>query len=123
MAYSPIARGLLTGMISAADDLEEDDRRRDHPRFAPENIVQNDRLLEALHADAMREGCTVAQLAIASLLSRGDDIVPIPGTRWRRWLVVNAAAVDLTISLETLAPLEDTFRSGVAVGPAILRRR
>ena len=116
VAYSPMGRGFLTGTIGAVEDLAEDDRRRDHPRFAPENIAQNARLLEALRAGAAREGCTVAQLAIAWVLSRGDDIVPIPGTRRRKWLAENAAAVDLTISAETLAALEDTFRPGVAAG-------
>lgn len=116
VAYSPMGRGFLTGTITALDDLEEDDRRRDHPRFAPENIAQNARLLEALRTGAARESCTVAQLAIAWVLSRGDDIVPIPGTRRRKWLAENAAAVDLTISAETLAALEDTFRPGVAAG-------
>jgi aryl-alcohol dehydrogenase-like predicted oxidoreductase len=116
VAYSPMGRGFLTGTINGVDDLEEDDRRRDHPRFAPESIASNTRLLAALRDGAAQEGCTVAQLAIAWLLSRGDDIVPIPGTRRRTWLAENAAAVDLAVSPATLAALDDTFRPGVAAG-------
>lgn len=116
VAYSPMGRGYLTGTISGVDDLEENDRRRDHPRFAPENIARNSRLIEAMRTSAKQEGCSVAQLALAWLLSRGDDIVPLPGTRRRKWLSENAAAVDLTISEETKAALEDIFRPGVAAG-------
>lgn len=116
VAYSPMGRGFLTGTITAVDDLEEDDRRRDHPRFAPENIAQNARLLDVLRDCAATEGCTPAQLAIAWVMAQGDDIVPIPGTRRRKWLAENAAAADLTISAATLARLDDTFRPGVAAG-------
>jgi aryl-alcohol dehydrogenase-like predicted oxidoreductase len=116
VAYSPMGRGFLTGTINAVDDLEEDDRRRDHPRFAPENIAQNARLLDVLRERAATEGCTPAQLAIAWVMAQGDDIVPIPGTRRRRWLAENAAAADLAISPATLARLDETFRPGVAAG-------
>lgn len=116
VAYSPMGRGFLTATINAVDDLAEDDRRRDHPRFAPENIARNTRLLEVLRDCAAAEGCTPAQLAIAWVMAQGDDIVPIPGTRRRKWLAENAAAADLTISAATLARLDDTFRPGVAAG-------
>jgi aryl-alcohol dehydrogenase-like predicted oxidoreductase len=116
VAYSPMGRGFLTGTINAVDDLEEDDRRRDHPRFAPENIAQNARLLQVLRDCAAVEGCTPAQLAIAWVMGQGEDIVPIPGTRRRKWLAENAAAADLTISPATLARLDETFRPGVAAG-------
>ncbi len=83
VAYSPLGRGLLTGAIGTLDDMEEDDRRRDHPRFAPENLARNVALVATLKDLAAREDCTPSQLAIAWILSRGDGIMPIPGTRRR----------------------------------------
>lgn len=116
VAYSPLGRGFLTATITCVGDLAEDDRRRDHPRFAPENLESNTALLTALCDGAAREGCTPAQLALAWVLSRGDGIVPIPGTRRRKWLTENAAAEALTPSPETLASLDATFQPGAASG-------
>jgi aryl-alcohol dehydrogenase-like predicted oxidoreductase len=115
-AYAPLGRGFLTGTITALDDLEENDRRRDHPRFHEENMSQNMRLLHALQEGAARENCTPAQLALAWLLARREFVVPLPGTKRRRWLRENAMAVDLTPSVETFAALEKTFQPGVTAG-------
>jgi len=116
VAYSPLGRGLLTGTISAVDDMEEDDRRRDHPRFAPENLARNVALVEELKTLAEQEGCTLSQLALAWVLAQGDGIVPIPGTRRRRWLEENTAALDIIPSVSTLATLERIFRPGTGAG-------
>jgi aryl-alcohol dehydrogenase-like predicted oxidoreductase len=116
VAYSPLGRGFLTATINSVEDLAETDRRRDHPRFAPENIARNISLLAALRAGAESEGCTAAQLALAWVLSRGEDIVPIPGTCRRKWLDQNAAAAAIAPSDETLAALEAAFQPGVASG-------
>ncbi len=116
VAYSPMGRGFLTATIGSVDDLAEDDRRRDHPRFHPDNIASNTGLVEVLRERAVAEGCTAAQLAIAWVLSRGEHIVPIPGTRRRKWLEENVKAVELVPSATTLAALESAFAPGVAAG-------
>jgi len=116
IAYSPMGRGFLTATINSVEDLEESDRRRDHPRFLPENIERNSALIEVLREQASKEGCTPAQLAIAWVLSKNDHIVPIPGTRRRKWLEENVAAVDLTPSAATLATLDKAFTPGIAAG-------
>jgi len=116
VAYSPLGRGFLTGTITGLDALEETDRRRQHPRFAEENLAQNVRLLDTLTGLAAKEGCTPAQLALAWVLSQGDHIVPLPGTKQRKWLEANVAAEELTPSAGTLAALEEAFRPGVAAG-------
>lgn len=114
--YSPLGRGLLTGTITAVDDMEPDDRRRDHPRFEADNLARNMALVAVLTDCAAREGCTPAQLALAWVLSRGDGIVPIPGTSRRRWLEENAAAADLMPSAQTLADLDRAFAPGSGAG-------
>lgn len=116
VAYSPLGRGLLTGAINTVDDMEENDRRRDHPRFEPANLERNVALVATLKELAENEGCTPAQLALAWILRRGDDILPIPGTRRRRWLEENTAALDLAPSDATLATLDRTFRAGAGAG-------
>jgi aryl-alcohol dehydrogenase-like predicted oxidoreductase len=116
VAYSPLGRGLLTGAISAVDDMEEDDRRRDHPRFEAENLARNVALVAELKALAAHEGCTPAQLALAWILAQGDGIMPIPGTRRRRWLEENTAAQDIIPSVPTLATLDRIFREGAGAG-------
>jgi len=116
VAYAPLGRGFLSATINDLADLEENDRRRDHPRFHAENMAQNVRLLDTLRSCAEAEGCTPAQLAVAWVLSRSEHIVPVPGTRRRKWLQQNAAAVDLSLSPQTIAALENTFVAGVAAG-------
>jgi aryl-alcohol dehydrogenase-like predicted oxidoreductase len=114
--YSPLGRGFLSGMIPSLDSLIEKDRRRDHPRFSEENIASNTRLVEVLKAVADDLGATPAQVAIAWLLSRGDDIVPIPGTKKVKWLEENIRAVDLSLSDAALARLGEVFVPGVTAG-------
>src|SRR4029453_19198679 len=96
--YSPLGRGFLTGAITRPDDLAADDWRRQTPRFQADNIAFNLRLVNAVKELAERRGCTAAQLALAWLLDRGDDIVPIPGTRRIARLDENAAAAYITLS-------------------------
>lgn len=116
VAYSPLGRGFLTGTIAALDDLAPKDRRRDMPRFQGENLAHNLALLETLRAAAAREGCTPAQLALAWLLSRRPFIVPLPGSKQRRWLDENADAAQLKPAAATLAELDETFVPGRAAG-------
>ncbi|MFN3143971.1 MAG: aldo/keto reductase [Paracoccaceae bacterium] len=116
VAYSPLGRGFLTGAIETQDSLETNDRRRDHPRFSPENIERNAGLAATVRHLAAEEGCEPAQLALAWVLSRGDHIVPIPGTKRRSWLEVNLGALDLVPSQATLEALDAAFPAGVAAG-------
>ena len=116
VAYSPLGRGFLTATIRDLDALEDNDRRREHPRFAAGNLSRNVALLQTLddHAEAL--GCTPAQLALGWVLSRGEHLVPIPGTRRRKWLEENAVAADLSVPAETVAALEAAFQPGAAAG-------
>ncbi|KIZ16028.1 aldo/keto reductase [Streptomyces natalensis] len=98
VAYSPLGRGMLTGALSSRDDLAAQDNRRRWPRFADENIQRNLGLVEAVRDVAERIGCSPAQAALAWLLAQGEDIVPIPGTKRRRYLEENAAAVSLALT-------------------------
>jgi aryl-alcohol dehydrogenase-like predicted oxidoreductase len=116
VAYSPLGRGFLTGTVPNLEVLGPKDRRRDMPRFQGENLQQNFRLVETLKSLAQKENCTPAQLAIAWLLSRRDFVVPLPGSKQRRWLEENVKAVDLKPSAETLAALENAFPPNAAVG-------
>lgn len=90
VAYAPLGRGFLTGTIKKADDLIESDRRHVHPRFAPENIAKNLELLKAVEGIAYSRGFRTSQVALAWLLARGEDIVPIPGTKRRKYLQENS---------------------------------
>ncbi|MGH7090470.1 MAG: aldo/keto reductase, partial [Stellaceae bacterium] len=116
VAYAPLGRGFLTGMVSETS-LASNDRRREHPRFFSENMAQNARLLPRLQELAAAEGATPAQLALAWLLSRRPFVVPLPGTKRRRWLEENAAAAALRPRPETLAALDRAFPPGVTAGP------
>ena len=116
VAYSPLGRGFLTGAVESVDSLGEKDRRREHPRFKQENIDKNSSLVAALRRLADQERCSPAQLAIAWLLAKRDFIVPIPGTKQRRWLEENVRAVDLSPSAATIAALDDAFPPGVTAG-------
>jgi aryl-alcohol dehydrogenase-like predicted oxidoreductase len=116
VAYSPLGRGFLSGAITSQDALADNDRRREHPRFAAENLERNVRLLRALREIAGARHCTPAQTALAWLLARGEDIVPIPGTKRRRYLEENAAAVDLVLDAADLEALDAAFPRGVAAG-------
>ena len=97
VAYSPIGRGLLSGKIKTIDDLRESDWRRNHPRFQGDNFDHNLRLVRVVERIAAASGVTAAQLALAWVLRRGDDIVPIPGTRHIQYLEENAEAAGVTL--------------------------
>lgn len=116
VAYCPLGRGFLTGTISDLDTLAPKDRRRDMPRFQGENMSRNLKLVETLKALAKQETCTPAQLALAWLLRQREFVVPLPGTKQRRWLEENAAAVDILPSLETVSALDEAFRPGAVAG-------
>jgi aryl-alcohol dehydrogenase-like predicted oxidoreductase len=98
VAYSPLGRGFLGGKIHDFEALSASDRRRRMPRFQPENLSRNLKLLQTLEDLATAKGCTPAQIALAWVLAQGDDIVPIPGTKRRGYLEVNVRAVDLVLS-------------------------
>lgn len=116
VAYSPLGRGFLTATITQAVDLMEKDRRHDHPRFQPENLARNRSLLNPLQSIAKESGSTPAQIALAWLLSRGNDIVPIPGTKRRGYLEENLNALNVSLTGEQLERLEATFSPGAAAG-------
>jgi aryl-alcohol dehydrogenase-like predicted oxidoreductase len=106
VAYSPLGRGFLTGRFRSIDDLAADDWRRNNPRFQGANFDKNLELVARVEALSKQKGCTAAQLAIAWLLSRGNDIVPIPGSTRRERVEENAAAVALTLTAEEVRDLE-----------------
>jgi aryl-alcohol dehydrogenase-like predicted oxidoreductase len=116
VAYSPMGRGFLTGTIGGMNDLAENDRRRQHPRFHEENLKRNVMLLKDFKALAAKEKCTPAQLAIAWVMSRRPFIVPIPGTSHPKYLEENVKAADLTLSPQTITALEKAFPRGVTAG-------
>jgi aryl-alcohol dehydrogenase-like predicted oxidoreductase len=100
VAYSPLGRGFLSGQIKSIDDLEADDYRRYSPRFQGENFDKNLALVVQISEIAAQKGVTPSQLALAWVLNRGDDIVPIPGTKRRRYLEENVAATDIELTEE-----------------------
>jgi aryl-alcohol dehydrogenase-like predicted oxidoreductase len=116
VAYAPLGRGFLTGTIEGPDSLGPKDRRNDIPRFQGENLQRNLALLDTIRSVAARERCTPAQVAIAWLLAQRDFIVPLPGTKQRRWLEENVTAVDITLSDRSLAELARAFPPGIAAG-------
>lgn len=116
VAYSPLGRGFLTGRFQRFDDLPPGDWRRNHPRFQGENFEKNLALVARVRAIAQEKGCTPAQLALAWLLAQGSDIVPIPGTKRRVYLEENASAVDVRLSAEDLARINELMPPGVAAG-------
>jgi aryl-alcohol dehydrogenase-like predicted oxidoreductase len=116
VAYSPLGRGLLTGRVKALEDLPADDWRRSNPRFQGENFQRNVDLVARVEQLAREKGCTPAQLALAWLLARGPDIVPIPGTKRRARLEENAAAVAIKLTAADLARIEGVAPKGVAAG-------
>ena len=104
--YSPLGRGMLTGAVGGADTLAADDFRRSQPRFAQGNAAGNLALLDAFRSIARERGCTPAQLALAWVLARGDDVVPIPGTRSVARLDENLGAASVALDAATLARIE-----------------
>jgi aryl-alcohol dehydrogenase-like predicted oxidoreductase len=116
VAYSPLGRGFLTGRFRSPDDFEEGDFRANHPRFQGENFQRNLDLVERVKAIADERGCTPGQLALAWVLRRGDDIVPIPGTKQVRYLEENAGGLDVELTDEDLGRLDEVAPVGVAAG-------
>lgn len=117
VAYSPLGRGFLSGQFTSPEDFAEDDYRRNSPRFQGENFYKNLQLVEQVKAIATEKGVTPSQLALAWLLAQGDDIVPIPGTKRRKYLEENIAATDITLTDEELSRIEAVAPKGIAAGP------
>ncbi len=116
VAYSPIGRGFLSGRYKTIDDFEATDYRRNSPRFQGENFAKNLALVKEIERIAKKKRVTPAQLAIAWLLHRGDDIVPIPGSKSIAHLEENAAAVDVQLSPEEMTRIDEVAPKGVAAG-------
>jgi aryl-alcohol dehydrogenase-like predicted oxidoreductase len=116
VAYSPLGRGFLTGQIRSPDDFAEGDFRGNLPRFQGENFQRNLDLVSRVEEIAEEKGRTPGQIALAWLLTRGDDIVPIPGTKRRSYLEENAESVDVELTDEELERLEQAFPKGAAAG-------
>ncbi|MBR8833109.1 MAG: aldo/keto reductase [Stigonema ocellatum SAG 48.90 = DSM 106950] len=116
VAYSPLGRGFLSGAITSPEDLAPDDYRHNSPRFQGENFHKNLQLVELLVAIATEKGVTASQLALAWLLTQGEDIVPIPGTKRRKYLSENIAATEITLSPDDLRRIEEVSPKGVAAG-------
>ena len=114
--YSPLGRGFLTGAIRSPDDFDADDFRRHNPRFQGGNFARNLALVDEVRAIAADKGCSASQLALAWVLARDPQIVPIPGTRRRRNLEENIAALDIVLSAADLARIEAVFPVRAAAG-------
>jgi aryl-alcohol dehydrogenase-like predicted oxidoreductase len=114
--YSPLGRGFLTGQIRSIDDLAPDDFRRTSPRFQGENFQRNLQLVDRVREIAAEKGVTPAQLALAWVHARGDDVVPIPGTKHRRYLEENVAALDITLTADDLRRIEEVAPKGAFSG-------
>jgi aryl-alcohol dehydrogenase-like predicted oxidoreductase len=116
VAYSPLARGFLTGRIRSSDDLASDDWRRSSPRFQRENFAKNLELVAPLEEMTREKGCTPAQLALAWVLAQGEDVVPIPGTKRRQYLEENVGALEVEMTPEDLERLDELAPQGAAAG-------
>jgi aryl-alcohol dehydrogenase-like predicted oxidoreductase len=115
--YSPLGRGFLTGQIRRFEDLADDDYRRFSPRFQGENFQKNLDLVARVQAIAKEKGCTAAQLALAWVLAQGSDLVPIPGTKRRKYLEENVVALDVRLSADDLRRIDEVAPAGAAAGP------
>ena len=116
VAYSPLGRGFLTGQFQRFEDLAPDDYRRQSPRFQGENFQKNLDLLRRVEELAKERHCTPSQLALAWVIAQGDDIVPIPGTKRRKYLEENVAAVELKLTKEDLTRIDEVFPPDSASG-------
>jgi aryl-alcohol dehydrogenase-like predicted oxidoreductase len=114
--YSPLGRGFLTGKIRKLEDLPADDRRRVFPRFHRENFERNLTLAEKIELLAKRKGCTPAQLTLAWVLAQGEDIIPIPGTKRRKYLEENVGAVNVPLTTADLDEISSFAPPDVAAG-------
>jgi aryl-alcohol dehydrogenase-like predicted oxidoreductase len=116
IAYSPLGRGFLTGQIKRFEDFESGDYRRNAPRFQVENFQKNLDLVSRVEAIAKEKNCTASQLALAWLLAQGEDIIPIPGTKRRKYLEENAGAVEVKLTAEDLRRIDEVAPHGAAAG-------
>jgi aryl-alcohol dehydrogenase-like predicted oxidoreductase len=116
VAYSPLGRGFLTGAIKSPDDFDADDYRRNNPRFQGENFARNLKLAEQVQKLAKDKGCTPSQLTLAWVLAQGDDILPIPGTKRRKYLEENAHAIEVKLEKSELDELDKAFPVDAAAG-------
>ncbi len=116
VAYSPLGRGFLTGAITSPDDFASDDFRRSSPRFMGENFQRNLDLVRHVEQLAQRKGCTASQLALAWLLARGPDVIPIPGTKRVKYLEENVGALKVKLTGAELHEIESVFPAGAASG-------
>jgi aryl-alcohol dehydrogenase-like predicted oxidoreductase len=114
--YSPLGRGFLTGRIRSIDGFDADDYRRHSPRFEGENFARNLALVDEVRKLAAAKGCTASQLALAWVLAQGEDIVPIPGTKRRKYLDENVGALAVTLSPADLARIDEVIPRGSAAG-------
>ncbi len=116
VAYAPLGRGLMTGVVEDQNNMTESDSRRRHPRFAAQNISQNLALVRGMEEIAHERHCTLGQLALAWLLARGEDIVPIPGTKRKQRLIENIGALAVKLTEDDLAQISDSIPVGAAAG-------
>jgi aryl-alcohol dehydrogenase-like predicted oxidoreductase len=116
VAYAPLGRGLMTGITGDPSGMSEGDTRRRHPRFTAQNVTHNLSLVRSLEEIAHERHCTLGQLALAWLLARGDDIVPIPGTKHKERLVENIGARSVKLTADDLAQIADSIPVGAAAG-------
>jgi aryl-alcohol dehydrogenase-like predicted oxidoreductase len=114
--YSPLGRGFLTGQIKTPDDLAPDDWRRSSPRFQGENFQRNLDTVRKIEEIAARKGCAPSQLALAWVFTRGDDMVPIPGTKRRKYLEENVASLEIHLTAEDMAELDAVAPKGIVAG-------
>jgi aryl-alcohol dehydrogenase-like predicted oxidoreductase len=116
VAYSPLGRGFLTGRFKSPEDLAPEDFRRNHPRFQGENLTRNLELVGRVEQLASRKGCKASQLALAWVLAQGEEIVPIPGTTRRTHLEDNIAALEVALTADDLARLNEAAPKGATAG-------
>jgi aryl-alcohol dehydrogenase-like predicted oxidoreductase len=116
VAYSPLGRGFLTGQIKTLDDLGPDDWRRNMPRFVGDNFQKNLDLVRHVQELAAAKGCTPSQVALAWVLAQGEDMLPIPGTTRQAHLEENLAALEITLTPDDLARINEIAPKGVAAG-------
>jgi aryl-alcohol dehydrogenase-like predicted oxidoreductase len=116
VAYSPLGRGFLTGQVKRYENFAPDDYRRHSPRFQGENFQKNLDLVRKVEELAIKKGCKPSQLALAWVMAQGDDIVPIPGTKHKKYLEENAVAADLKLSQQDLAVIDEVFPLEAAAG-------
>jgi len=114
--YSPLGRGFLTGQLQRYEDFAADDYRRNSPRFQGENFQKNLDLVREVNRLAVEKGCKVSQLALAWVMAQGEDIVPIPGTKRRKYVEENAVAAEIKLSNQDLARLDEVFPIDAAAG-------